>query len=191
MDTDEKIKKQLKDKQKNLTITVVVIILIAAAYLYTKNNNISLFAPTHPKIVAAKTPEISPLPTDGSTLTGDAKKAYDERKMWTTVSINNQPTLGANAQSFSLPNGWSAREDYLLTVVPITLPPQIKNYRSVIFRPLKPLSREDAIFTSPDITNSYFNGHCHATVGKAGVCYGGKNPETKHVFDLMFFFQSN
>jgi len=170
---------------------ILLLVVLAGIYLYFKNRMPASSKQTASQVsfVPAKPPVISPLPASSAGLSADAKKAFDERSAWTPVSIGNQPTLKGQEQMMPLPAGWSAREDYLLTVVPQTLPGAIRNYRAIIMRPAKPTSPADAIYTVPDTSNPYFKDHCHITDAPAGVCYGGTNPATKHVFDLMFFFE--
>ncbi len=174
----------------NVAVILVAAILIFGVYAFIHNSPLKKSTPPkkHAPIVVAKPPQISLLPKDSSNLSVEDKKAYDEISTWVNVSISNQPTLGTKTQTFSLPKGWIAREDYLLTVVPQSMPANIRNFRSVIFRPAKPLSREDAIYTVPDSTNAYFKGRCHITTAPAAVCYGGTNPATKHTFELMWYF---
>ncbi len=178
----------LGSTKKPIIITVVVLVLFFVCIFWywhatgLKNDN----SPGSP-LTAAKLPEVSSLPADATNLGPLDKVAFDERSSWVPISVGNQPKL-AVSQKFDLPQGWRAREDYLLTVLPQTMPANIRNYRSIIMRPQKTQSREDAIFTVPNTTDIYFKDHCHVTKQPAGVCYGGTNPETKHVFDLMFYF---
>ncbi len=172
----------MKDQRKVTIIAVILLVIIAGVFLYFKNHPIK--SNIHRPVVVAKLPVINPLPASADGLSEDGKKAYEERKAWKAAAVGNQPTL-STAQSLALPDGFMAREDYLLTVVSPSMSTNILNYRAVIIRPIKPLSREDAIFTVPDV--SEFKDHCHITAGQSGVCYGGTNPLTKHAFDLMFY----
>ncbi|MCE9585493.1 hypothetical protein K8Q94_02640 [Candidatus Nomurabacteria bacterium] len=138
--------------------------------------------------VVVTAPEIKVLPNDVSKLSPIDKKFFDEISSWVSVKVSNQPTISKNPQTIKLPLGWTAREDYLLTVIPTDMPADLRNFRTIIMRPdkTKIVSREDAIYIVPDASNKYFKDHCN--LGEVVVCYGGKNVEIKHVFDLMFYF---
>ncbi|MES2023095.1 MAG: hypothetical protein V4439_00225 [Patescibacteria group bacterium] len=177
-------------KRNIILWVVVVIVLIVSVYSFLHfNNSNEIGIPASKKVNPVAKPVLTgALPLDTSTLSAADKKAYDELAKWVDIKITNQPTVSKNPQTVKLPADWTAREDYLLTVVPSKMPANIRNFRSVIMRPsrFKILSREDAIYSVPDATDPYFKDHCHA--GTVIVCYGGKNPEVKHVFDLMFYF---
>ncbi len=183
--------KLMEFSKRNIILwVVVVVVLIVSVYSFLHFNNsnengISANKKVNPVAIPVLT---GALPLDTSTLSVADKKVYEEISKWVDVVITNQPTISKNPQTVKLPDGWTAREDYLSTVVPGNLPENIRNFRSVIMRPnkFKIQSREDAIYSVPDATDPYFKDHCH--VGIVITCYGGKNPETKHVFDLMFYF---
>ncbi len=125
-------------------------------------------------------------------LSGSDQQAYNEVLSWTTVSVSNQPSLVKNPQSIKLPVGWTAREDYISSVIPQNLPKKVLNSRSIIMRPpeMKSLSREDAIFTISELSDPYFIDRCHKNQASGEIlCYGGTNPDTKHVFDLLVSFK--
>lgn len=173
---------------KKIVLIAFAIIGIALVVYYAKSQQI--FTSTNQKMSSvAKIPSAVVLPTDTSSLSPAAKIAYDELSQWVPTPVQNQPAISNKPQTIKLPAGWTAREDYLLAVVPSTLPDAVKNYRGVIMRPPKgkSLSSDDAIFTVSDTSNPYFKGHCH-TGATESTCYGGKNPSTQHVFDLMFYF---
>ena len=168
---------------------ILIGVAVGAYFLLRSMGIISHSTAPKNETVVAKPPEIPKPKVDVFTLTGADKVAYDALAKWVSVPITNQPTISKNPQTMQLPAGWTAREDYLLAVVPDKLPEDIKNYRTVIMRPSKTRSksRDDAIFNVPDASNPYFKGHCH--VGATfTTCYGGKDAETKAVFDLMFYF---
>ncbi len=173
--------------KKNIIIVIaVVVVCISLYFLFKKDNEISKSKAENP---IAKAIETSRLPQDTSNLSVADKKAYDELLAWVSVPVMNQPTISKNPQTITLPNGWTAREDYLTAVVPQSMSSKIKSYRSVIMHPprFKTMSRDDAIYNVPDASDAYFKDRCH-TSGEVITCYGGKNPDTKHVFDLMFYF---
>ncbi len=174
--------------KKNMIICLVVIAFCIGLYFLLRENNDLSVSIKQPNPIA-KAIEISRLPTDTSNLSVADKKAYDELSVWVSVPVTNQPTISKDPQSIILPNGWTAREDYLTAVVPPSLSAKIKSYRSVIMHPprFKTMSRDDAIYNVPDASNAYFKDHCHIS-GEVITCYGGKNPDTKHIFDLMFYF---
>ncbi len=171
---------------KNIILWLIVIaVVVFGIYSFThktKENS----AVVKKEIVPATVPAFSEMPTSTQGLSVEAQGKLALLSTWVEVKVANQPTLSKNPNTVKLPAGWTAREDYLSSVVPNTLPKNILNYRSVIMRPIKSFSREDAIYAVPEMTDPYFKEHCHT--GSSIVCYGGKNPETKDTFNLMFYF---
>ncbi len=160
---------------------------------YTEKFSLNLFSNGTNKAIAPAPKEVGIVPSDPDLLSGVDKKAYDELSNWVSVSVGNQPALSRNPQTVKLPATWTAREDYLSAVLPSKMPDKLLKYRGIIMRPpqSKSMSRDDAIFTVFDISDPYFKDHCHqGTSGGDSTCYSGKNPDTKHVFDLMFHFQT-
>lgn len=176
---------------RNIIIALIVIIgLGAGLYFFLHSNGTGTGSSSAKRAaVVAKPPEIAKPSIDPAALSPEEKKAYDALASWVPVVITNQPTISQKPQTIKLPEGWTAREDYLLTVVPETMPAPIRNFRTVIMRPpkSKSMSRDDAIFSTPDASDPYFKDRCHVGVTST-TCYGGKNPETKAVFALMFYF---
>jgi hypothetical protein len=118
-------------------------------------------------------------------LTSKDEILIKERDSWVLISVQNQPTL-QQPQTFRLPVNWTAREDYLAVVLPKTLSQTLLDDRSIIMRPPNPQSREDAIYVVTDTKDSYFKGRCKE-VRNGFLCYGGNNPKTKHVFDVLLY----
>ncbi len=172
-----------------IAISLVVIATVCVIF-YTKSEKVVTHISGEKKqSVVAPAPASAQLPADTAALSAADKLAYNELLSWVDVPITNQPTISKRPQAVRLPLGWTAREDYLTSVVPDTLPETVKNYRGVIMRPPKAqsLSREDAIFTVPAESAQYFKDACHISAERT-VCFGGKSKTTKHVFDLMFYF---
>jgi hypothetical protein len=170
--------------KKNIIIGIAILLCIVIFYFLFKNpsDNVSV----KQKNIVAKAIETDLLPIDTTNFSTEDKKAFDELTKWVPVIITNQPTISDKPQTINLPVGWTAREDYLLSVVPESLPGNIRNYRSVIIRSPNSKNKYEAIYNIPDMSNSYFKNRCN--LSKTITCYGGENKEIKRVFDLMFYF---
>ncbi len=172
----------MQSKHKKIIVRGSLLIVCVGVFLYVYIRNTAIRAPVSPIVI----PEVSPLPENADNLTGADLAAYNERIAWKSLYVGNQKQL-KTAQRFSLPAGWIIREDYLFTVLPPTLESKIKTHRAIIMRPQKTMSRDDAIFTVVNTSDSYLQNRCHKSTTKVSVCYGGSNPETKQVFDLLFY----
>ncbi len=169
-----------------LTFIVIAVGLFFLMKPDSKNTIKHTISNTNNSVVERSPAEI-PVPVEITTtpLSSTDEKKMSERNTWQPVVVTNQPTL-AKPQMINLPKGWTAREDYLAVLLPQTMQKSILGYRSIIMRPAKPLSRDDAIFSAPSTKDIYFKGRCKESL-VGFTCYGGTNPETKHTFELMFY----
>jgi hypothetical protein len=166
-----------------------IVIAVGLFFLMRPRNEkmVSTPASDMTDMVTDRVPAEIPMPIEITTapLSSADEKKISERNTWQSTVVTNQPTL-KKPQVINLPKGWTAREDYLAVLLPESMPKSILNYRSVIMRPAKPLSRDDAIFSAPTTKDIYFKGRCKESL-VGFTCYGGTNPETKHTFELMFY----
>lgn len=175
--------------RRQILIGIVAIAAVVTIALVFAKSTRSNYSSSSKKEYVAKVSGVEKLPKKSLVVTPADQAAYDELSTWVEVAVQNQPATGSRPQKILLPEGWTAREDYLLTVLPDTMPLGLKNYRAVIMRPPKGkiLGKEDAIYTVSDASDSYFAGKCRAGATES-TCYGGKNADTKHVFETMFHF---
>lgn len=169
-----------------LTIALVCLVLAGLFYVLLRPKDGTGTTPTNTSTKQTEKSFVFP-PAPLETVPSSDPNIRSEKEGWVHIVINNQFGL-KTPRTVLLPVDWIAREDYLITILPETFKKDFLMQKTIIMRPPKSMrqGRDDAIYSVPEISDPYFKPERCIKTSVGYTCYGGDNPITKHVFEILF-----